>query len=471
MNLFTKTFRCLLATAAVTAVSPFVLAQETGATTAESATTPVSEDMKQWQYVAGIEVPAADGDAASSATGKLVDFFVPPEVFAHARGDLGDLRILLANGDSLPFAVRTLLPQDVRDVIDTVEFNRSEPDEGIHELTLELQLGRVEHNEVIVQTTGENFRRTVNVSGSDDAKDWKPLVSGQVVRFNDGKQSFASDSLMYPNSRHKYIRIQVMPDPAALSATDGRDDFVLSEVKVVRQLMLPGKRVATDAKISEREPTRRDGTAASRWILDFGAAVPCDRVEIDVRDEDFARDVTLEMETVNVLGQPAFVPVYLDEELPWQRRQGESVIPMVIRFSEIQTQRLRLTVTDHRNKPLTLTAARGLAAARQVVLERPEASELPLKMYFGNVSAENPNYDFARNLEEPVPDDLPRVTLSAIEENSNYVVPPKAFTERFPWLIYVVLSSVAVVLGAVIWNLSKAAIANHDSSAAVAAGS
>ena len=435
----------------------------------ESASTAVTEDMDQWPYFTGIEVPAAVPDDVSVPGGELVDFFVPPEVYAHARGDLGDLRILMASGDTLPFAVRTLLPQNVRDTVYTTEFNRSEPDDGLHELTQELQLDQVEHNEVIVGTTGDNFRRAVNVAGSDDAKDWKTLVTGHVVRFNDGKQLFVSNSLSYPNSRHKYLRIQVTPDSEALSVTEGKDDFVFSEVQVVRQLTLPGERVATNAVLSQREPTRRYSTAASRWILDFGASIPFDRVEIDVQDEDFARDVTLETETVNVLGQPVFVPVYLDEELPWQRRKGDPLIPMVIKFQEIQTQRLRLTVTDHRNKPLTLTAAKGLAAARQVVFERPEASQLPLKLYFGNLPAENPNYDFARNLKEPLPEELPRAALSAVEKNPDYIAPPKAMTERFPWLIYVVLCGVAIVLGAVILNLSRAAIANHDT-AAVASG-
>ncbi len=471
MNVFTRAILSLLTAAAMAGVCSSAWSQEDQTASLDSAAAAVAEDLAQWQYFAGIEGPAAEGATANPESGKLVDFFVPGEVFAHARGDLGDLRLLMANGAPLPFAVRTLLPQSVRDTVYTTEFNRSEPDEGLHELTLELQLEQVEHNEVVVETSGDNYRRTVNVSGSDDAKDWKPLVSGQVVRFNDGKQLFASHSLTYPNSRHKYIRIQVTPDPDALSAKDGKDEFVFSEVQVVRQLTLPGTRVKTDAKISDREPTRHYGTAASRWIFDLGASVPCDRLEIDVQDEDFARDVTLEMETVNVLGQPAFVPVYLDEESPWQRRKGDPVVPMVIKFQEVQARRLRLTVTDHRNKPLTLTAARGQAAARQVVFERPEESQLPLKLYFGNLSAENPNYDFARNLTEPLPEELPRVKLAAVEKNPEYIAPPEAFTERFPWLIYVVLGGVAVALGAVILNLSRAAIANHDSAATITAGS
>ena len=46
-----------------------------------------------------------------------------------------------------------------------------------------------------------------------------------------------------------------------------------------------------------------------------------------------------------------------------------------------------------------------------------------------------------------------------------YVAAPLPFTERWPWLIYVVLSAVSIMLGAIIVNLYRAAIAQHDAAA------
>ena len=172
-----------------------------------------------------------------------------------------------------------------------------------------------------------------------------------------------------------------------------------------------------------------------------------------------------------MLGQPEFVSVYLEEDAVWQRRPDDEGGPMVLSFSEIQAKRLRLTVVDYRNKPLTLNGVTGLAAARQIVIERPQKSDLPLQIYFGNQNAENTNYDFARNLPESLPQVPVRATVSAAEPNPEFTPPPKPWTERFPWLIYVVLASVSVVLAAVIVNLSRAAIANHDSESAAAAPS
>ena len=91
-----------------------------------------------------------------------------------------------------------------------------------------------------------------------------------------------------------------------------------------------------------------------------------------------------------------------------------------------------------------------------------------MKLYFGNQDAETANYDFARNLPEALPVVPVRATLGMAESNPQYLPSPKAFTERFPALIYIALGSVSLVLGAVIMNLSKAAIANHDTTSSTA---
>ncbi len=424
------------------------------------------EVQARWPYMAAIAIPAADGTLVAGTTPQLVDFFASSDVFEHARRDLTDLRIYAPDGTTVPFALHILSPKSVSDVIPANEFNRSEPEEGVHELTLELQRDDrddIEHNEVVVETSGTNFRRLVLISGSPDGNDWKPLVSGNVIHYTSGEQTLINNEFQYPNSRHRYVKVQVTPDP---QIADGKDAFTFQSVSVVRQLELPGQSVTTEATVGTREPTRHYGAPGSRWILDFGASVPCDRLEIAIQDEEFARDISLESESLNALGQPAFTPIYFNENSAWQRRRGEPAVAIVLTFPETQSRRLRLTIVDYRNKPLTLTSVRGSAAARQIIFERPDDSKLPLRLYFGNQDAETANYDFARNLPEALPVVPVRVTLSAAESNPQYIPSPKAFTERFPALIYMALGSVSLVLGAVIMNLSKAAIANHEETSA-----
>lgn len=419
----------------------------------------MQEDQARWPYSCPIEIPPVDAVTSADATLPLIDFFVPPHVFQHAESDLSDLRIYTVDGSTIPYALRVLSAKSVRDVLPAAEFNRSEPEDGLHELTLDLQRDDLEHNEIQVETTGTDYRRSVTISGSVDVKDWKLLASGFVIHWTSDQQALLQRTFTYPNSRHRYLRVQVTPDPQTI---ERRDEFTFQSVSVLRQLDVPGQLVTTETTISPREPTRNYGTPGSRWILDFGSTVPCDRLEVLVADDEFARDVTLEAESLNDTGQSVFYPLSVNETSAWQRQRGEPSVPMVLTFSEILSRRLRLTVADYRNKPLTLSAARGSAAARQIVFERPEDSKLPLKLYFGNHGAETANYDFARNLPDVLTVDPVHASVREAQTNPGYVPPPVAFTERFPWLIYVALSIASLVLGAVTLNVSKAAIVLHD---------
>ena len=89
-----------------------------------------------------------------------------------------------------------------------------------------------------------------------------------------------------------------------------------------------------------------------------------------------------------------------------------------------------------------------------------------LRLFFGNPRADLPVYDFARNLPATLAAPPARSELKSATRHLNFVAPPQPFTERFPWLIYVVLGSVTVVLAGMIVSLSRAAIMIHDANVA-----
>ena len=416
------------------------------------------ENPADWQYQTSLSLPLNEVPAGAD----LLDVFVPADVFRHSRHDLSDLRLNTSDGSPLPYGVRTLAARDVMEYQPASEFNRSEPEDGVHEVTLEFSTDEPTHNQVVIETSGAEFRRSVVIEGSDDGLDWKKLARGHLINLTADGKSYVQKSFRYRESRHHFLRVQVTPDPQLMISESGKDEFTIDLVQASREISIPAVLVTTDAEMSSREPTRQYGSPGSRWILDFGAEIPVDRVEVSIKDQEFVRDISLEAETVNVLGQREFYPVLFNENTTWQRQKGDEQKAFSVTFSEVRTRRLRLIVADYRNKPLTLTSVKGSAPARQIVLQRPEATQFPLIMRFGNPEAESPNYDFARNLPEALPSTPVRAVLGAAEPNPAYVAPPIAFTERFPWFIYVTLSSVSVALGAVVMNLSKAAIANHD---------
>lgn len=422
-----------------------------------------NETRENWGYFAPIELPPVEtiepGDASP-----LVQLKVGPDVFTHANFELSDLRIFDSNGSAIPYSLRVLAPKSVRDVMPTTEFNRLEL-EGEYELTLETSGDEGEHNEVQIETTGQRFRRSVTVDGSADGETWSTLTRGHLLRFENATQKVDVKSLEYSPSRFRFVRVRVKPDPDIEVDGSGSDKFELTEIRLLRTKELPGERSEWDVVIGQREPTRVMNAAGSSWIIDLpGENVPCDRLEVEVENGDFNRNVAIQAEYLSdILGQPAFVSLYLEDEGNWQRKPGEPKRPMVVNFSEVRTRRLRLFVADARNVPLTIRSARVSAPARQIVFQRPTSPDVSLKLFAGNPLAEPPGYDFARNLPELLEPKPATASLEPIVRNPDFTPPPLPFTERFPWLIYVVLGGVSAILLWLIANLAKTSLKRHDS--------
>jgi hypothetical protein len=415
---------------------------------AAQATDSKVESRRDWAFVTEIEL--SDDDDSP-----LCDFVLGPSVFDKSRLDLGDLRLYDAAGDEVPYALRVRRTQAERQSIAAREFNRTPGPDGSREVSLDLGDNPPQHNEIEVTTPGTRYRRPVQIEGSADNSEWRVLVErGYVYRFEHGRDTLHVRRLSYPDSRFRYLRVRVFQDPEV-----DRDPVDLGEVKAYRTVDVPGELLHTPVTVGAREASPGDGGPGSAWILDLGATnVQCDALHVHVSDPEFVRNYRVES-----LPPPGTVrrmnPTIASGE--WIRRAGEPVVPLEARFGEQPVARLRLIVTDNRNPPLTIERAEAVGPARQIVFAR-SGVESPLRLYFGNPKAEPPNYDFARQLPirlDPAP---VRLTHAARESNPEYVPPPKPLSERWPWLIYVVLSAAALVLTGLLLQLARTAIAQHD---------
>ena len=84
---------------------------------------------------------------------------------------------------------------------------------SLSEASVDLGEDPGDHNEVEVETTGTNFRRQVTVEGSDSDRDWKMLKNdGVIFSFSSQNDSVDSNTVSYPTSRYRYLRIRVQRD-------------------------------------------------------------------------------------------------------------------------------------------------------------------------------------------------------------------------------------------------------------------
>jgi len=89
-------------------------------------------------------------------------------------------------------------------------------------------------------------------------------------------------------------------------------------------------------------------------------------------------------------------------------------------------------------------------------LKQPQP--LPLRLFFGNAKVPEPHYDFEKEVATKLKSSLKPSSVGEVTKNPAYTPEPLPFTERVPWLIYLVLAAASVALGWILWSLARTAL-------------
>ena len=392
---------------------------------AQSAVNP--ESLSAWPYYT--EIHASTG---------LANFVLDAAILDKARTDQADLRLYDAAGKEIPYALRIRREVDTHSLFTSREFNRAV--EGTTSLVAcDLGAQLVEHNEVVLSTAGNNFRRLADVEGSADGVQWVTLASQAILfRFTAGGRTVEQESIAYPVSRYRYLRVRVRADPQVDHAAPE-----IASIGVLRAIHAKGETVPFPGTLEPREADPVQGRPASIWRIDLPGRVPLQSLEFEIADRTFSRPFQLE-----IVDDPAAPVMLASGDLT--RAQDAVMAPVRIEFAEQFAQHLKLTITDDRNSPLALTGATALSAMRQVVFQ----SNGTVRLYYGNPKALAPHYDIASRI--PTEATGAQATLGPQRDNPVYRPEPKPLSERSPWLVYLVLTGACATLAAILLNLAKA---------------
>jgi len=134
-----------------------------------------TEGLQAWQYYLEIAQPRP-GDS------NYYDFVVPPAVFDKANESLSDLRLRDAKDREIPYALFVRRATTRQEELPLKQFNpTTDPDRTVS-VSLEVQ-GEGRHNEIVVATSGTDYRRRVKVESGDDGKTWNDLLEADLIFF------------------------------------------------------------------------------------------------------------------------------------------------------------------------------------------------------------------------------------------------------------------------------------------------
>ncbi len=405
----------------------------------------VSEPLNRWQYYQQIEIAPGTG---------LGDVVLDEQALDGSRDDGRDLRLYDSAGKEIPYALRVLRDVNRSDAFEANAFNRSTS--GLTaEVTLDLGASPEQHNEVDIDTAGQNFRRRVDILGSPDGASWFSLREDALIfRFSSGGRGVDERSIDYPPSRYRYLRVRVAADP--LGAANAPK---IESVVVRRHVKMQGEETLFPAGYPVREATRENGRPASTYTIDLQGRIPLQAIRLSIAEGAFSRPYRLERIDGDATG-----PVYIASGI-LSRSEEQNASEVTLRFEEVFARQLRLVVTDDRNPALQLFAASAISAARQVIFDR-SAGQGPLRLYYGNPMAGEPRYDFASALPMVLQQQPQRFFLASRQDNPDYTPPELPFTERAPWAVYVVLAAAGLALFWILRGLVQATEAAPPAAAA-----
>jgi hypothetical protein len=376
--------------------------------------------------------------AAPGLTAVVID----RHVYEAAREDLGDVRVFDADGDDVPFVLERGR-SDPRPEVRPQMRNR-----GHHRdrsATVVLDFGaRVDKDRLVLGLNGGNFRRRVQVEGSDDGESWTTLVEEAWVFAVPGPPPARYETVSVPRNDFPLLRVTVHP---------GQRERMRLEILQAR---VPaggpgGRREETVAPGWSRAAEARPGET---WLtLDLGARhQPFEAVVLEVADERFFREVRTQIRRdvgripPDGLGRP---PLWdpLGRDVVFRLETGGDVREKTRIEARGRSRGLRVRILNGDDRPLVIEDVRVRVPVERVVFEAESGDDY--RLAYGSADLTAPEYDLARTLDED-----PEVAVAALGPpvRRRFDADVLPWSERHPRLLWIGLLVVVAALAFVTWR-------------------
>ncbi len=397
--------------------------------------------LKDWQFSKRISNPST----SSTYTKVILD----SEVYSHS--DFKDLRIIDSNNLEIPYKLVEENERNSRTNINATVLDASLSG-GQSMAILDTNNSNIVHSSLKLSLQGRSFKKNVLVYASDTRighfdSGWRLISSnGYIFNFYDSVTGFVAGNteISYPKTSSRYLRVVLSGGEGELPIINGG--------YIVENIINTAKVESSEFPVSIKNNSQEKTT---ELLADFGVAgVPVNKITLSTSDKNWNRH--------------AVVQVSDSVEGPW-RRIGEDYLysirqslyngeNLTISFPEVKNRYLRVVIANYDNAPIDFNSKIQVFRNQRAVIFR--STGMPIKLYYGNMKASTPYYDFDKIFSYADENDISRANLGAEELNPNYegpIAPEMTFTEKYPQALNVVLVLLVVFLGAVMFFVVKKA--------------
>jgi hypothetical protein len=362
-------------------------------------------------------------------------------VYEAAREDLGDLRILDAHGDDVPYVLDRGRGEPRPEVRPRMR-NRGHHRDRSAAVVLDFG-ARVEKDCLVLELNGGNFRRQVQVEGSDDGESWTTLVEETWVFAVPGPPPARYETVALPWNDFPLLRVTVHP---------GQRERMRLEILGAR-VPAGGPRGQREATVVPRWSRAAEARPGETWLtLDLGARhQPFEAVVLEVADERFFREVRTQIR--RDVGRippdgPGRPPLWdpLGRDVVFRVEGGGDVREKTRIEARGRSRGLRVRVLNGDDRPLVIEDVRVRVPVERVVFE---AESGDYRLAYGSSDLTAPEYDLARTL-----DDSPEVAVADLGPpvRRHFEADVLPWSERHPVFLWIGLVVVVAALTFVTWR-------------------
>ncbi|OGF67240.1 hypothetical protein A3I27_04575 [Candidatus Giovannonibacteria bacterium RIFCSPLOWO2_02_FULL_43_11b] len=378
-----------------------------------------------WEYRARILGGSVSG---------FVTLELPSSIFSYLKSDLSDLRIINQDGEVSYMVAIEKEQSSIRNIASRM-FNLSSSDQS-SSFILDVGAKGEFHNSVTIQTGSENFRRIVEIEGSNDQSVWRTLnPRGQIFDYTvrDIKPVSVRDTTVYyPEGTFRYLRVTIL--------NQGETPLKISGGIVSTQVSVSARDISYLPAV---EILQNSTDKATDVILDLSAnGIPHGKVAIETTSDNFSRAVQI---------------YESDDKISW-RAIGYAYIFSVntlkfigsnLEFSypESNKRYLKISILNRDDRPIEISGAKITGLVRRILFNFNPSKEYYL--YLGNKDAKRPQYDIESISKYVDLNGLNQVKVATVGKNPAFVEkvpPPPPLSERSPYLLQTILGVVVAIL-------------------------
>ena len=324
-----------------------------------------------WEYKKRIAV----GDAEGVAKVKI-----DTEVYNNSKRDLSDLRIIDEQWEEIPYGLKKVESKSEKVCFEPKLYNLSNVPDKYTEFYLDM--GEENHiiNKLHIVTGSRNFRRKVEIWGSDDGINWlKIRDNANIFSFYTEDYITALTDVKFPDSKRRFYKIIIL--------NERERPLEIDRCRVYFEKETEAPLDEVPFKIVSREENKEK--KRTEIILDLVYSnIPAKEINLRFDSNRYHRNVW-------IFGS--------NDADDWQRINS-GVIYMynkenknsIISLPETGNRYLKITIYNQDDSPLKIENISVKASQRFIYFNAKEEKEYYL--FYGNPDARKPIYEFEKLL-------------------------------------------------------------------------